>query len=59
MTDLDLLVIGATVTFLAVSGAYVAIRHRANEAPVPSYKTAESRRRLEAEHAVAPASAQR
>lgn len=41
MTDLDLLVTGAMVTFLAVSGAYVAIRNRANEAPAPSYKSAE------------------
>ena len=38
MSDLDLLVIGAMVTFLAVAGAYVAIRHRANEEPVRSYK---------------------
>ena len=37
MTDLDLLVIGALVTFLAVAGAYIAIRHRANEDPVDSY----------------------
>lgn len=33
MTDLDLLITGAIVTFLAAAGAYVAIRHRANEAP--------------------------
>lgn len=38
MSDLDLLVIGAMVTFLAVAGAYVAIRHRANEEPVRSFK---------------------
>lgn len=38
MTDLELLVTGAMVTFLAISGAYVAIRHRANETPVQSYK---------------------
>jgi hypothetical protein len=38
MSDLDLLVIGAMVTFLAVAGAYVAIRHRANDEPVRSYK---------------------
>ncbi len=38
MTDLDLLVVGAMVTFLTVAGAYVAIRHRANEEPVRSYK---------------------
>ncbi len=37
MTDLDLLVIGALVTFLAFAGAYIAIRHRANEEPVDSY----------------------
>lgn len=39
MTDLDLLVAGAMVTFLAVAGAYIAIRHRANETPVDSYKS--------------------
>ena len=38
MTDLELLITGAMVTFIAVSGAYVAIRHRANETPVQSYK---------------------
>ena len=38
MTDLDLLVAGAMVTFLSVAGAYIAIRHRANEAPVDSYQ---------------------
>ena len=38
MTDLELLVTGAMVTFIAVSGAYVAIRHRANETPVQSFK---------------------
>jgi hypothetical protein len=37
MNDLDLLVAGAMVTFLAVAGAYIAIRHRANETPVDSY----------------------
>ena len=41
MSDLDLLVAGALVTFLAVAGAYVAIRHRANETPVDSYKPAD------------------
>ena len=40
MTDLDLMVIGALVTFLAVAGAYIAIRHRANEDPVDSYAPA-------------------
>ena len=43
MNDLDLLMAGAMVTFLAVAGAYVAIRHRANETPVDSYKPASSR----------------
>ncbi len=38
MTDLDLLIAGAMVSFLAVAGAYIAIRHRANEMPVQSYK---------------------
>lgn len=38
MTDLDLLVAGAMVTFLCVAGAYVAIRNRANESPVDSYQ---------------------
>ena len=41
MTDLELLITGAMVTFIAVSGAYVAIRHRANETPVQSYKPAQ------------------
>ena len=41
MSDLDLLVAGAMVTFLAVAGAYVAIRRRANETPVDSYKPAD------------------
>lgn len=41
MTDLDLLVAGALVTFLSAAGAYVAIRRRANEAPVQSYESAE------------------
>lgn len=40
MTDLDLLVAGAMVTFLSVAGAYVAVRHRANESPVESFKPA-------------------
>jgi hypothetical protein len=44
VTDLELLIIGATVTFIAVSGAYVAIRHRANELPVDSYKRADANR---------------
>lgn len=37
MTDLDLLVAGAMVTFLSVAGAYVAMRRRADESPVGSY----------------------
>ena len=44
MTDLDLLIAGAMVTFIAVAGAYVAIRHRANDAPVDSYKAPETNR---------------
>jgi hypothetical protein len=38
MTDLDLLIAGALVSFLAVAGAYVAIRRRANETPVSAYQ---------------------
>jgi hypothetical protein len=38
VTDLELLIFGAVVSFLAAAGAYVAIRHRANESPVDSYK---------------------
>jgi len=37
MNDLDLLIAGAMVSFLSVAGAYIAIRHRANEDPVRSY----------------------
>jgi len=37
MTDLDLMMAGAMVTFLSVAGAYVAMRRRANESPVNSY----------------------
>ena len=44
MTDLELLIIGAMVTFIAVAGAYVGIRHRANELPVESFKTSEHNR---------------
>jgi hypothetical protein len=44
MTDLEVLVAGALVTFLSVAGAYVAIRHRANETPVESFKPAERER---------------
>jgi hypothetical protein len=39
MTDLDLLVGGAMVSFLSVAGAYVAMRQRANESPVASYES--------------------
>ena len=42
MTDLELLITGAMVTFIAVAGAYIAIRHRANETPVRSFKPEES-----------------
>ncbi len=38
MTDLELLIIGALVSFLSVAGAYVAIRRRANDMPVRSYE---------------------
>lgn len=44
MSDLDLLVAGVVVSFLALAGAYVAIRHRANETPVESFKTADDGR---------------
>ena len=37
MTDLDIMMIGAMVSFLSVAGAYVAIRRRANDTPVSSY----------------------
>ena len=37
MTDLDLIMAGAMVTFLSAAGAYVAMRHRADESPVGSY----------------------
>jgi hypothetical protein len=37
MTDLDLLVAGAMVTFLSAAGAYIAMRRRADESPVDSY----------------------
>jgi len=43
MNDLDLLVAGAVVSFLSVAGAYIAIRHRANETPVPSYSPSDPR----------------
>ena len=39
MTDLELLVAGALVSFLSVAGAYVAIRRRANDMPVSSYRS--------------------
>lgn len=44
MTDLDLLITGVVVTFIAVTGAYIAMRHRANETPVDSYKGPETNR---------------
>ncbi len=44
MTDLELLIIGAMVTFISVAGAYVAIRHRANDEPVDSYKSSNANR---------------
>jgi len=37
MNDLDLMVAGAMVSFLSFAGAYIAVRHRANESPVSSY----------------------
>ena len=37
MTDLDLIVAGAMVTFLSAAGAYVAMRRRADQSPVGSY----------------------
>ncbi len=48
MTDLELLVAGALVTFLAVAGAYVAIRRRANDAPVDSFKRSPDTEQLSA-----------
>jgi hypothetical protein len=38
VTDLELLIAGAVVSFLSVAGAYVSIRRRANDAPVDSYE---------------------
>ncbi len=37
MTDLDLLMAGAMVSFLTAAGAYIAIRRRANDSPVSAY----------------------
>lgn len=42
MSDLELLMAGAVVSFLAFAGAYVAIRHRANETPVDSFKPSDA-----------------
>ena len=42
MSDLELLIVGAMVSFLAVAGAYVAMRHRANETPVDSFKPSDA-----------------
>lgn len=41
MTDLDIMMLGAMVSFLSVAGAYVAIRRRANDTPVSAYQAAE------------------
>ena len=41
MTDLDIMMAGALVSFLSVAGAYVAIRRRANDTPVSSYQADE------------------
>ncbi|MFW2389496.1 MAG: hypothetical protein ACN4G0_14240 [Polyangiales bacterium] len=38
MTDLDLLIAGAMVSFITAAGAYIAIRRRANESPVSAYE---------------------
>lgn len=38
MTDLDLIVAGAMVSFLSVAGAYIAMRSRANDSPVSAYE---------------------
>ena len=59
MTDLDLLITGAMVTFLAVAGAYIAIRHRANETPVDSYEQASTKSHRELETTAQPAEALR
>jgi len=37
MTDLDLMMAGAMVTFLSVAGAYINMRRRADESPVGAY----------------------
>ena len=42
MSDLELLIVGAMVSFLSVAGAYIAIRHRANETPVDSFKPSDA-----------------
>ena len=46
MNDLDLLVVGAVVSFLSVAGAYIAIGNRANDTPVPSYSPSDSTYRV-------------
>jgi len=48
MTDLDLLVAGAMVSFLTAAGAYIAVRRRANESPVSAYEHQELTRPLPA-----------
>ena len=45
MNDLDLMVAGAMVSFLAFAGAYIAIRHWANDTPVDSYKPTQADQR--------------
>jgi hypothetical protein len=59
MTDLDLLMAGAMVTFLSVAGAYIAIRHRANETPVDSYTHAGTQSPREIKPTAEPAEALR
>ncbi len=43
MNDLDIMMAGGLVTFIAFAGAYIAVRNRANESPVDTY--VESRER--------------
>ena len=59
MTDLDLLITGAMVTFLTAAGAYIAIRHRANETPVDSYKQASTQSPRELKRTAEPSEALR
>ena len=39
MNDLDLLVAGAMVTMIALAGAYINVRRRANLEPVTSHES--------------------